>query len=77
MNDTLPIIALEETEGNAPTHLVPLQEAILPYVDMYHTFLWVLFIFVLVFLVGRYIIPKLMWGEKYPQPYFFWERDHD
>lgn len=56
MDTSLPIIALKQLAGNEPTHLYPLQEAMLPYVDLIaHAWiaLWVLTALVLTVQLAR------------------------
>lgn len=58
--EKLPIIALGDTADNEPTGYTEIQQFFLPYVDTYHTFLWICFFGTLAFLITRYILIPLM-----------------
>ncbi len=59
-----PVIALRELEGNEPTHLVPLQEAMSPYIDVF-VLLWAaIFFSVVAYMATRYVLLPLL-GRRY------------
>lgn len=55
-----PVITLRELEGNKPTHLGPLQEVMLPYMDVF-VLLWAATFFsVIAYMTTRYVLLPLM-----------------
>lgn len=62
--EKLPIIGLNGTVDNDPTSYSELQIALMPYVDTYHSFLWLGYYGVLVTLIMRFIILPLFKDDK-------------
>lgn len=54
--EKLPIIALRGTEGNTPTGYTETQKILLPYIDTYHSILWLCFFGTLFFLIFKFLI---------------------
>ncbi len=57
--EKLPIIGLRGTEGSDPTGYTEVQQFLLPYVDTYHSFLWLCFFGTLLVLALRFLILPL------------------
>lgn len=62
--EKLPIIALPGTESNPPTGYTELQKELLPYIDSYHSFLWLCFFGLLFFLVFKFLLIPLSCKSK-------------
>ncbi len=62
--EKLPIIGLQDTGTSDPTGYTDLQAAFLPYIDLYHTALWLLFFGIGITLVTRFILIPLLKGAK-------------
>lgn len=58
--EQLPIIGLRGTEGNDPTGYTETQQFLLPYIDTYHSFLWLCFFGTLFILTLRFLILPLI-----------------
>lgn len=62
--EKLPILESDRTIGNDLTGYTDLQLSLLPYIEHYHLFLWVLFFSTAAFLIFRFIAKPLFSGEK-------------
>lgn len=58
--EKLPVISLGDTTRNEETGYTAVQQFFLPYVDTYHSILWVLFFGTLLFLITRFILLPLL-----------------
>lgn len=62
--EKLPIIGLGDTFNNAPTGYTEIQKLFLPYIDLYHNFLWFCFFGILIYLSTKFILLPLIKGKK-------------
>ena len=62
--EKLPVIGLDGVVDNDPTSYSDLQIALMPYVDTYHSLLWVGYYGVLLVLITRFIILPMLKGDK-------------
>ena len=62
----LPVIALRETARTSPTGYTEFQQALLPYIDLYHGMLWLMFFSVLFFLLTRFVLMPAFRGQREP-----------
>ncbi|HPF77963.1 MAG TPA: hypothetical protein PLF01_01605 [Alphaproteobacteria bacterium] len=62
--EKLPIIGIAGTQGNEPTGYTELQKMLLPYIDTYHSFLWLCFFGTLFYLIFKFLILPIAQDSK-------------
>ena len=64
----LPILESSKTAYNEPTGYNELQQALLPYIEYYHQFLWLVFFATAAFLIFRFLFKPLISNGKTSSP---------
>lgn len=62
--EKLPVIGFGDTRNNPASNYTEVQKFFLPYVETYHSFLWLLFFGTLLFLITRFIILPLLKDQE-------------